>query len=355
MIIDKRTRFPVNEQVTSTSCRTTCDRLRKVFATHEIPERLESDNRPPFNSTDFRNFAEEMGFKHHRVTPEHPQTNGEAERFMKVLNKTEQIAHSEGRSSNAAIQYMLMGYRSTLHPATGYCPYEALMKRNVRTKLDYDSFSISRNYHNMEKEITNRDKEYKQKWDYQHRHLKVEKHQFKIGDRVLLKKRKQNKWSPAFEKESYNIIEISGSTIEAKRKSDGRTMQRDASKFKLFHEARRGDWRERLLRSSRHNQPVTPNTTEATPTQEGRNEETENEARQGGFKKDQNGNQQLDIETGRQANRRQEVPRRQLPQRTRRPPSKLKDYVVGYKKERQNFEPILQEILSVHIAFNVFT
>ena len=250
---------------------------------------------------------------------------------MKVLNKTEQIAHSEGRSSNAVIQYMLMGYRSTPHPATGYCSYEALMKRNVRTKLDYDSFSISRNLHKMEKEITNRDKEYKQKWDHQHRHPKVEKHQFKIGDRVLLKKRKQNKWSPAFEKESYSIIGISGSTIEAKRKSDGRTMQRDAFKFKLFHEARRGDWRERLLRSSRHNQPVTPNTTEATPRQEGRNEEREDEARQEGFNEDQNGNQQHDIETGRQANRRQEVPRRQLPQRTQRPPSILKDYVVGYK------------------------
>ena len=140
MIIDKRTRFPVIEQVTSTSCRTTCDRLRNVFAMHRIPERLESDNGPPFNSTDFRNFAEEMSFKHHRVTPEHPRANGEAERFMKVLNKTEQIAHSEGRSSNAAIQYMLMGYRSTPHLAIGYCPYEAIMKRNVRTKLDYDSF-----------------------------------------------------------------------------------------------------------------------------------------------------------------------------------------------------------------------
>ena len=128
------------EQVTSTSCRTTCDRLLKVFAMHGIPERLESDNGRPFNSTDFRNFADEMGFKHHRVTPEYPRANEEAERFMKVLNKTKQIAHSEGRSSNAAIRYMLMGYRSTPHPATGYCPYEALMKRNVRTKLDYDFF-----------------------------------------------------------------------------------------------------------------------------------------------------------------------------------------------------------------------
>ena len=128
----------------------------------------------------------------------------------------------------------------------------------------------------MEREITKRDREYKQNWDNQHRHPKVENHRFKIGDRVLLKKRKQNKWSSAFEKEFYSITGISGSTIEAKRKSDGRTMRRDASKFKLLYGARNRDWRERLLRSSRR-EPTdrntiqnnrTHNTTEETPTHE---------------------------------------------------------------------------------------
>jgi hypothetical protein len=37
-------------------------------------------------------FAENEGFKHHRVTPLHPRANGEAEKFM-PLNKTDQIAH----------------------------------------------------------------------------------------------------------------------------------------------------------------------------------------------------------------------------------------------------------------------
>ena len=77
VVIDKRTRFPVIEQ--TTSCRVTCDRLRKIFATHGIPRRLETDNGPPFNSTEFRQFSEEMGFKHHRVTPEHPRANEEVQ------------------------------------------------------------------------------------------------------------------------------------------------------------------------------------------------------------------------------------------------------------------------------------
>ena len=327
VVIDKRTRFPAVEQTTSTSCRATCDRLRKIFATHGIPERLETDNGPPFNSTDFQKFAEEMGFKHHRVTPEHPRANGEAESFMKVLNKTEQIAHSEGRSSNSALQYMLMGYRSTPHPATGYCPYEALMKRNVRTKLDHDSFSRGKDYHKMEREITNRDREYKRKWESQHRHPKVKKHRFKMGDRVLLKKRKHNKWSSAYEKEYYRITDICGSAIEARRKSDGCTIRRDASKYRLLREAIDTGWRERLLRSPGRKQSGKLG---AAPTQEERNEEREAEEGQERPNREEYKNQQHDVGTERLHDQQSEIPRRQLPPRTRRLPTRLKDYILDF-------------------------
>ena len=134
-----------------------------------------------------------MRFEHHRVASEHPRANREAESFMKVLNKTEQIAHSDGTSSSSVIQYMLKGYQSTQYPATRYSPFEALMRRNIRTKLDYEVPTISKDYNRMEKEITFRDKHYKMKWDKQHRHPKCEEKQFKVGDKVLLKKRKVNK------------------------------------------------------------------------------------------------------------------------------------------------------------------
>ena len=109
---------------------------------------------------------------------------------MKVLNKTEQIAHIDGKTSFSAIQNMLMGYRSTPHPATGHTPYESLMKRNVRTKLDSESFPKRKNYRNMEQEIAKRDKEYKKKWNDQQRRPKCKEQHFKIGVKILLKKRK---------------------------------------------------------------------------------------------------------------------------------------------------------------------
>ena len=124
------------EKLQTTACKQTKEKLKKIFATHGIPRRLESDNELPFNSIDFAHFAIEEGFEHHKITPLHPRANGEAKAFMKVLNKTEQIATLQNKDSAPAIQEMLIGYRSIPHPATGISPYEALMKRQVRTNSD---------------------------------------------------------------------------------------------------------------------------------------------------------------------------------------------------------------------------
>ena len=93
-------------------------------------KKLESDNE----------FAQEMGFQHHTKTPDHPIANRQAESFMQVFIKTEQIGNTDGKPSCSAIQDSHMGYRSTPHPATGHTPYEALVKRDVRT-LDFKQCS----------------------------------------------------------------------------------------------------------------------------------------------------------------------------------------------------------------------
>ena len=115
----------------------TKEKLRKVFAIYGTPEVLESDNGPPFNSRDFADFAMEEGFRYHKITPLHPQANGETESFMKLLNKTEQRSCLENKSVHVANQELLTGYRSTPHPVTGVSPYQAMMNRQIRTKLDY--------------------------------------------------------------------------------------------------------------------------------------------------------------------------------------------------------------------------
>ena len=62
---------------------------------------------------------------------------------------------------------------------------------------------------------------------------------------MLLKKKKINKWSIYHEKEFYIITGIHGSTITARRKLDGRTIDRDASNFRFFYNVKNDNWRER--------------------------------------------------------------------------------------------------------------
>ncbi len=231
--IDKRTRYPEVEITHSTAFEPTQRALKKMFATHGTPRRLETDNGPPFNGQAFADFAEEEGFYHKKVTPDHARANGEAESFMKLMNKTEQIARLQGRNSKIAVQEMLTGYRATPHPATNVAPYEALMKRPVRTKLDHCDRTSHKDM--QDRRIDSRDKKYKEKITAQTVNRNTKEHQIEVGDYLLLQQTKTNKWTTAYEPLLYTATRIDGSSVQARRISDGRVVYRDASKFKVVN------------------------------------------------------------------------------------------------------------------------
>ena len=153
---------------------------------------------------------------------------------MQTLNKTEQIASLQGKDRlerRNAIQDMLIAYRSTPHPATGITPYEAMRGAAVRTKLDH----IDPEPQTSEKDdiIDQRDTEYKQKMKQQRDGRKTREIRLLLGDYVLVKQPKKNKWSTPYEPVFYVVYSIQGSRITARRVTDGRTVCRDASQFKL--------------------------------------------------------------------------------------------------------------------------
>ena len=88
---------------------------------------------------------------------------------------------------------MLIAYRSTPHPATGVAPYEALKGTPVRMKLDYTEPEPHRNETN---DIMDRgDPEYKQKIKQQREGKKARENNLLLGDYVLVKQPRKNKWS----------------------------------------------------------------------------------------------------------------------------------------------------------------
>ena len=151
---------------------------------------------------------------------------------MKLLNKTEQISHLQGEDSMITIQDMLTGYRSSPHPATNITPYEALMNRQVRTKLDHQRRDEGTE-NTQDMLINNKDREYKDKLKRNAENKNTRRHNFIIGDYVLLRQTKRNKWSTAYKPTFYTIYRINGSTIAARRVTDGREICHDASHFKL--------------------------------------------------------------------------------------------------------------------------
>ncbi len=128
---------------------------------------------------------------------------------------------------DVALTEMLTAYRSTPHPATGKTPYQLMMNRDIRIKLDHTGESLA------DEDIQERDLSYKWKakiYADEHRHAK--EHTLQEGDHVLLKQPKINKYSTTYEPTFYEITKVLGSQVTAQRVTDGRTVCRDASHFK---------------------------------------------------------------------------------------------------------------------------
>ena len=87
LFVDYYSRYPVVEFVTSTSEPAMIPKFEKLFAQFGIPEETKSDNGSPFQSEKFRRYAKRTGFHHRKVTPRHPEANGQAERFVRTVEK----------------------------------------------------------------------------------------------------------------------------------------------------------------------------------------------------------------------------------------------------------------------------
>ena len=68
IIYDDYSRYPVVKKVSTTSAKVVTKSLEDVFSQFGIPEVVKSDNGPPFQSAEFKQFAEEMNFRHRKVT-----------------------------------------------------------------------------------------------------------------------------------------------------------------------------------------------------------------------------------------------------------------------------------------------
>ena len=88
-------RWPEVAVVSSTGFDKLQPSLERIWALHGKPDTITHDNGPPYDSREWRKYAKQVGFISKPCSPEHPEGNGIAERFMGVIVKLVHAAMAE--------------------------------------------------------------------------------------------------------------------------------------------------------------------------------------------------------------------------------------------------------------------
>ena len=179
VVVDAKTKWPEVLKMSNITALSTIQKLRTVFATHGVPEQIVSDNGPQLTSKEFADFCKLLNVEHRFTPPYHPNSNGEAERFVQTFKKALEKCIRGGRKVEEAVDGLLLDYRSTPHPATGLSPAFMLMGRQLRTPLE----AVTANT----QEIENPEVTAKYRSQMRQNHDKTcRERSFKVGDSVYV-------------------------------------------------------------------------------------------------------------------------------------------------------------------------
>ena len=127
LIVDYYSRFIEVALLSKTTAQEVIRHTKSIFARHGIPELVISDNGPQYSSDAYEQFSKEYQFQHETSSPYFPQSNGEAERAVKIVKDMLK------RKSDPYLA--MLAYRSTPIQGGQYSPAELLMNRILRTTL----------------------------------------------------------------------------------------------------------------------------------------------------------------------------------------------------------------------------
>ncbi|CAF4389078.1 unnamed protein product, partial [Rotaria magnacalcarata] len=119
--------------------------LTSLFARYDLCEEIVSDNGTQFTSEEFVRFCVRNGIKHIRTTPGHPQSNGQAERYVNTVK--------------TALRKGL--YRDLLRPNAAGASHVA----RARYQVNFDRHTKERQFHQNDKVVVR---------DFRHNPNKIE-------------------------------------------------------------------------------------------------------------------------------------------------------------------------------------
>ncbi|KAA3674330.1 uncharacterized protein DEA37_0011406 [Paragonimus westermani] len=144
VIVDAYTKWPEVHNLRQPNTDSTIQKLSELFSCFGLPETVVTDNGSQFTSSIFESYCQRLGIQHMRSPVYHPQSNGQAERFVDTLKRALLKARGEGPPSH--VQTFLTNYRTTPNPNVpdGKSPAECMFNRKLRTAFDIMTPQLNR-------------------------------------------------------------------------------------------------------------------------------------------------------------------------------------------------------------------
>ena len=148
---------------------------------------------------------------------------------MKPLTNAVRSAHAEGRDWKKELLIFLLNYRATPHSTTGLPPSNLLLfNRLIETKLPQLK---TENKSEKEVAVQEKDKKAKEKMKiYADKKRRAQSSEIKVGDMVLMKQRKHNKFSTRFDPVPFRVERRQGTMVTVTR--NGKYVTRNTSLLK---------------------------------------------------------------------------------------------------------------------------
>lgn len=134
IIIDSFSKWPEVATMTSTTATLTISRFAEVCARLGTMTTLVTDNGPQFTSELFATYCKSEGIDHVKSPPYHPQSNGQAERFVATIK---QFLEKSLSNNDVELYNFLRIYRATPNDSApnGMSPAELMFGRRIRIPL----------------------------------------------------------------------------------------------------------------------------------------------------------------------------------------------------------------------------